>query len=58
MQLFPWNVPDASTFPQLVKKGYSKLMWAIILSRVFGYCIKNYYMAELATAEVLKNQKK
>jgi hypothetical protein len=78
MQLSPWNVPDASTLPQLVKKGYAKLMWAIVLSRVFGYCVKNYYMvnrqavkrttkyagnhaafsAELATAEMLKNQKK
>ena len=78
MQLSPLNVPDASTFLQLVKKGYAKLMWAIVLSRVFGYCVKNYYMvnrqavkrttkyagnhaafsAELATAEMLKNQKK
>lgn len=53
-------------------------MWAIVLSRVVGYCVKNYYMvnrqavkrttkyagnhaafsAELATAEMLKNQKK
>jgi hypothetical protein len=78
MQLAPWNVPDSSTFLQLVKKGYAKLMWAIILSRVLGYCVKNYYMvnrqavkritkyagkhsafsAELATAEMLKSQKK
>lgn len=78
MQLSPLNVPDASTFLQLAKKGYAKLMWAIVLSRVFGYCVKNYYMvnrqavkrttkyagnhaafsAELATAEMLKNQKK
>ena len=44
MQLAPWNVPDASTLPQLLKKGYAKLMWAIILSRVSGYCVKNYYL--------------
>jgi len=44
MQLSPLNVPDASTLPQLLKKGYAKLMWAIILARVLGYCIKNYYM--------------
>lgn len=78
MQLSPLNVPDASTLPQLLKKGYAKLMWAILLSRVIGYCIKNYYMvnrqalkltttyagkraafsAEIATTEVLKNQRK
>lgn len=44
MQLSPLNVPDASTFPQLVKKGYAKLMWAVVLSRVLGYCVKNYFM--------------
>jgi hypothetical protein len=27
-----------------VKKGYAKLMWIITISRVFGYCVKNYYM--------------
>lgn len=44
MQLSPFNVPDASSFLQLLKKGYAKLMWLIILSRVFGYCVKNYFM--------------
>ena len=44
MQLFPWNFFDVSTFPELVKKVYGKIMWAIILSRVLGYCVKNYYM--------------
>ena len=44
MQLSPLAVPDSSTLPQLIKKGYAKLMWLIILSRVLGYCIKNYYM--------------
>jgi hypothetical protein len=78
MQLYPINVPDASTLLDLLKTGYAKLMWAIILGRVFGYCVKNYYMvnrqavkrktqyagnhaafsAELASAELLKNQKK
>ena len=78
MQLSPLNAPDASTLPQLLKKGYAKVMWLIILSRVLGYCVKNYYMvirqavkrttkyagnhaafsAELATAEMLKSQKK
>ena len=78
MQLSPLNVPDASTLPKLLSKGFAKLMWLVILSRVLGYCIKNYYMvnrqavkrtttyagkhaafsAELATAELLKKQKK
>jgi hypothetical protein len=44
MQLFPMNVADSSTLPQLVNKGFAKLMWLIILGRVLGYCIKNYYM--------------
>ena len=44
MQLSPLNIPDSSTFFQLVKKGYAKLMWIVTISRVFGYCVKNYYM--------------
>jgi hypothetical protein len=77
MQLSPLHKPDASTLLELLKKGYAKLMWLVVLSRVLGYCIKNYYMvnrqavkrttkyaqnpaafsAELATEELLKNQK-
>jgi hypothetical protein len=44
MQLPPPNVADASTLPQLLKRGYAKLMWVVFLSRIIGYCIKNYYM--------------
>lgn len=44
MQLSPWSVADASTLPQLLTKGFGKLMWLIILCRVLGYCIKNYYL--------------
>lgn len=44
MQLSPLNVADSSTLPQLLKKGYAKLMWIILLSRIIGYCVKNYYM--------------
>ena len=44
MQLSPISMDDPSTFGQLVNKGFAKLMWLIILSRVLGYCIKNYYM--------------
>lgn len=44
MQLSPVNVADPSTLFQLLKKGYAKMMWLVILGRVLGYCIKNYYM--------------
>jgi hypothetical protein len=44
MQLYPINVPDASTLLDLLKTGYAKLMWAIVLGKVFGSCVKNYYM--------------
>ena len=43
MQLSPWSVADDSTLVQMVNKGLAKLMWLIILGRVFGYCVKNYY---------------
>ena len=44
MQLSPWNVADDSTLGQMVSKGLAKLTWLIILGRVLGYCIKNYYL--------------
>ena len=44
MQLLPWNAADDSTLPQLMNKGFAKLMWLVILGRVLGYCIKNYYL--------------
>jgi hypothetical protein len=44
MQLSPWHAADDSTLPQLMNKGFAKLMWLIILGRVLGYCIKNYYL--------------
>jgi hypothetical protein len=44
MQLSPLNMADPSTFSQLASKGFAKLGWLILLSRVLGYCIKNYYM--------------
>lgn len=46
MQLSPWNVADDSTLGQMVSKGLAKLMWLIILGRVLGYCIKNYYLVK------------
>ena len=44
MQLSPWNVADDSTLGQMISKGLAKLTWLIILGRVLGYCIKNYYL--------------
>ena len=44
MQLSALNVADSSTLSQLASKGFAKLMWLVILCRVLGYCIKNYYL--------------
>jgi len=44
MQFTPLNMRDPSTIPQLLKRNYPKVMWLIILSRVLGYCVKNYFM--------------
>ena len=39
-----WNLADDSTLSQMFSKGFAKFMWFVILGRVFGYCVKNYYM--------------
>ena len=44
MQLSPLNTADDSTVSQLINKGFAKLMWLVLLGRVLGYCIKNYYL--------------
>jgi hypothetical protein len=44
MQLYPLNFADSSTFPQLLSKGFGKFMWFVVLGRVLGYCVKNYYL--------------
>lgn len=44
MQLSPLHILDSSTLPKLLSKGFAKLMWVVLLSRVLGYCIKNYYL--------------
>jgi hypothetical protein len=44
MQLSPLHIPDSSSLPKLLNKGFAKLMWIVILGRVLGACIKNYYM--------------
>jgi hypothetical protein len=38
------NVPGDSILAQLVAKPFPKIMWLIILFRVLGYCVKNYYL--------------
>mmetsp|Transcript_29896 Transcript_29896/g.61737 ORF Transcript_29896/g.61737 Transcript_29896/m.61737 type:complete len:965 (-) Transcript_29896:2534-5428(-) len=44
MQLYPWKVGSNLTIRQLLSKSYAKIVWLTILLRVFGYCIKNYYL--------------
>lgn len=48
MQLFPWNSDasvEGSAIRQLLsRKGFAKLMWIVILCRVLGYCVKNYFL--------------
>ena len=44
MQLSPHFRPHDATLAQLVGKAFPKVMWLIILFRVTGYCVKNYYM--------------
>ena len=29
---------------QLLSKSYAKIVWLTILCRVFGFCVKNYYL--------------
>ena len=44
MQLSPTIVGDDLTMAQLAGKAFPKVMWLIILCRVMGYCVKNYYL--------------
>jgi len=44
MQLSPNFYYEGATFAELATKAFPKIMWLIILFRVMGYCIKNYYM--------------
>ncbi|CAB9513519.1 solute carrier family 26 [Seminavis robusta] len=45
MQLSPLSaaIENAATLPQLASKAFPKVMWLIIILRVLGYCVKNYY---------------
>ena len=46
MQLSPnfQTTTENMTPAQLVVKAFPKILWVIILCRVAGYCVKNYYM--------------
>mmetsp|Transcript_13305 Transcript_13305/g.19149 ORF Transcript_13305/g.19149 Transcript_13305/m.19149 type:complete len:412 (+) Transcript_13305:270-1505(+) len=44
MQLSPLDMSDPSNMSQLIAKLFPKVMWLIILGRVLGYCVKNYYL--------------
>lgn len=44
MQLSTNFLTEGATMAQLASKAFPKVMWLIILFRVTGYCIKNYYM--------------
>lgn len=44
MQLYPWKEGSTFTLKQLLSTSYAKIVWFTILLRVFGYCVKNYYL--------------
>lgn len=44
LQLKPWDAADDSTLSQIITKGFAKFLWLVVLGRVLGYCIKNYYL--------------
>jgi hypothetical protein len=44
MQLSPLQTAEAMSRAQLLNKAFPKFMWLIILARVLGYCVKNYYL--------------
>lgn len=44
MQLSPNFNTEGASLAELASKAFPKVMWLIILFRVAGYCVKNYYM--------------
>ncbi|KAL3756468.1 hypothetical protein ACHAWU_009862 [Discostella pseudostelligera] len=44
MQLNQLRQGSDPTWKQLLPKTYAKLVWLTILCRVFGFCMKNYYL--------------
>lgn len=44
MQLSPFKIGSDFSFTHLIPTSYGKIGWTIILCRVFGFCLKNYYL--------------
>ena len=44
MQLSPFKIGSDFSFTHLIPTSYAKIVWATILLRVFGFCVKNYYL--------------
>jgi hypothetical protein len=44
MQLLPLHEADSLTLAQFLSKGFGRAIWAIIIGKTLGRCVKNYYM--------------
>ena len=44
MQLSPFKIGSDFSFTHLIPTSYAKIVWTTILCRVFGFCLKNYYL--------------
>ena len=44
MQLNPFKIGSDFSFSHLIPTSYAKIVWTTILLRVFGFCVKNYYL--------------
>ena len=44
MQLNQLKPGNDHVWKQLMPKSYAKFVWLTILCRVYGFCIKNYYL--------------
>jgi hypothetical protein len=44
MQLSPFKIGSDFSFTHLIPTSYAKIVWTTILLRVFGFCLKNYYL--------------
>lgn len=44
MQLPPFKTGSDFSLSHIIPTSYSKIVWTTILLRVFGFCVKNYYL--------------
>eukprot|EP00985_Skeletonema_marinoi_P010034 scaffold4726_cov103-Skeletonema_marinoi.AAC.2 len=44
MQIPPFKAGSDFSFTHLIPTSYAKIVWTTILLRVFGFCVKNYYL--------------